>query len=286
MGDVVYASAADIVREPRWMAQNTGFGSHRCIYIGPGAAEVRSTLVRTPPAQRSPWHAAGGWPEIDEHFPSLADGRFFLGIEGEVVLSTLDGSFSLGPNDVLIMNAVLYDYANVASDDAYFWTVISKVPMPLDDDPGPIWKGDEHAAEMLGGHAYYTTRPTYEPGPNAARRLRYVPWSDYRLQPITWHGDWGSHWGAYPYMEAGVRGRVLRLPTAQVAEPRTSEREILLFGLTPGADLELVASGARHRLARRDTALVPAGTPFQLANGGGREALVFEAESAAASARA
>lgn len=272
----------DLVREATWLPMNSGWGSHRASFPPIRTDDLVARLMWMPPGQRSPWHGSGGWPELGQPFPPLSDGAIFVNVEGQVAFEAGGATFDLEPNDVLVVNAVVYSYYNASLCDSLFWTIQPRRDRPHPANaatPGgePVWQGDAHASAMSGSHPYYDSEPP--PASDALERMRALHWADYRRQAIDWHGDWGAHWGAYPLVEAGVRGRMLRVPAGQHTDSISAELDTLLLGI--GADAVDVVVGDRHcGLASRDALLVPAGIPFSILNPGLCDALCFEMQPA------
>jgi hypothetical protein len=237
---------------------------------------MRIGLVRMPPAQRAPWHGSGGWPELGEPFPALNDGCFFVNLVGEVDFLAGGKSFAMVPNDVLVINAVVYSYVNPGETDTFFWTLH---PRSFDyrngaSAGGEIWEADPAAEEMNGSHPYYGySEPA--PRPDVLDRIRVVRWEDTRRQEIDWQGEWGSHWGAYPMLRNGLHGRIIRVPSGQVSKPQSLERETVYLGLgsTP---VEIVHGTEHYPLVATDAFVAPEGDSIQLANAGSADAIVFE----------
>lgn len=264
------------MREPTWLPMNSGWGSHRATFPPIRTAELVARLMWMPAGQQSPWHGSGGWPELGQPFPPLGDGSIFLNVEGEVEFLAGGASFEMEPKDVLLVNAVVYSYRNTSLANCLFWTVQPDrhgTGAGGGEDGGAVWEGDPAASAMSGSHPYYDAEPP--PAPDALDRMSIVRWRDYRRDEITWHGEWGSHWGAYPVIEAGVRGRMVRIPAGQRTAPRTAGHDVLFLGVDDGAvEVELGAEPAP--VGTRDALLVPAGLPFSCLNPGTRDALVFE----------
>jgi hypothetical protein len=275
-----YKPAAGSLREPAWLAENTGWGSHRATHPQTRGATLRGGLVRMPAAQRSPWHGSGGWPEFGEAFPPVGAGSLYFNVEGEVDFDAGGRSFRMAPLDILLINAVVYSYVNPGFSDVFFWTLH---PLPVtsgevDEDSGPPWDGDPDA-NMVGSHPYYACEPV--PRPDTLDRISVVHWDDYRRGEIEWHGDWGSHWGAYPAVRTGLEGRMLRFPPGQRAQVRQVGSEVLLLGAGPGP-VDVLVEESVYSVGSKDSLLIPEGVGFSCVNSGSSDRLLFEVARATA----
>ncbi len=265
------------MRQPTWLATNSGWGSYRATFPPLQTDAMVARLMWMPPGQRSPWHGSGGWPEMGQPVPPLGDGAIFLAVEGEVEFSAGGATFAMEPKDVLLVNAVVYSYQNTSLAHCLFWTVQPRrrsTPAPADDEGDQVvWRGDPAASALSGSHPYYDAEPP--PAPDALDRMSIVPWRDQRRAEIAWHGEWGSHWGAYPAIEAGVCGRMVRVPAGQRTAPRTADHDVLLLGVDDGA-VEVEVDTDHCSVGTRDALLIPAGQAFSYLNAGSRDALAFE----------
>jgi quercetin dioxygenase-like cupin family protein len=269
---VIYRDMSELARNPRWLPLNTGWGSFRATHGPIRGQRVRAGLVRMPPAQRSPWHGSGGWPELGQPFPPVGWGCFFVCISGEVDFYAGGREFQLRENDVLKINAVVYSYANPGESDVWFWTV-----HPLDNPPdaeakGETWEGDPSASGTLGSHPYYDEEPSHRPG--VLDRISLVSWDNYRRLQIAWQGQWGALGGYYPEVSVGLHGRMLRIPAAQAFEiqPKT---ETLFLG-TGSSPAELKTDFRVRSIELGAAAIVPAGLRVTLANPHGTDSLIYE----------
>lgn len=280
---LVYARGAELLQHPAWLANNTGWGSYRASHPAVQGEEVRGVLFRLPPGQRSPWHGASGWPSLGQPFPGIGAGAIYLAVQGEIDFGAGGAVHRMQARDMVVVNAVVYQYANTASEDALFWTLRNnKVqgagPGGQTPPSSRIWQGDDSAETLLGNDQPYYGQKEPEHFPEETERLVLIRWHDYRRQPIEWHGDWGHVWGSYPPVEVDVSARFLRVPSGQVTEPQTRPRETLLIGVD-NIPVEVAVDTDVMTVGSHDAVLVPRDTAFRLINAESREAIVFEMQA-------
>ena len=280
---LVYVKGADLLRDPHWLAQNSGWGSQRAGHAPVQGDEMRGVLMRMPPGQRSPWHGASGWPNLGKPFPGIGAGAIYLAVAGEVDFMAGGTAFPMCARDMLIVNAVVYSYANVGFTDALFWTLRNKVqglgPGGKTAPSARIWDGDDTAEALIGSdQPYYgVNEPSHTS--DELDRMTLIRWDEYRRRPIEWHGPWGHTWGAYPSVDADVSGRYLRIPPGQSAELKGASGETFLIGVEQ-SPLFLRVDGDVQPLALHDAAVIPAGTDYLLVNPERADVVVFEMRAA------
>ena len=275
----IYAQSAELLRHPNWLDVNSGWGSFRASHPAVQSDEVRGALFRLPSGQRSPWHGASGWPKIGNKFPGLGAGAIYLAVGGEIDFAAGGAVFPMRPRDMVIVNAVVYRYANVGFEDAFFWTLRNRTeglgPNAAIPPSSRTWEGDPTAKQIVGNDQPYYGNSEPEHFPEELQRMIHVRWDDYRRQPIEWHGEWGRIWGAYPSVDADVSARFLRIPSGQVAEVGAQARDSLLIGVDE-PPIAVLVDGQQMSLGPNDAILVPKDVRFQLINPNLREAVVFQ----------
>lgn len=267
---------ADILANPQWNRVNTGWGTLRASHSAIVTENLRANLLRVPGGQRAPWHGSGGWPEFGEAFPPVDRGMIYFLTMGEVDFDGYDTNLRMKEHDFLKISATIYSYTNSELDEARFWC-LGVWPDRADGMGERVWSGDEHADTMMGSHPYYLEEPKHlsEMIPDARERMSIVRWDDYKRSKIEWHGSWGSNWGAYPFVEAGVRARVLRIPPAQIARRPSMPHDALFIGID-GGSLQLSVRDTVCDLSPYDVLAVPSTEDIVMVNMDKREVLVLE----------
>ena len=278
MSTPIFEPAAEILQEPEWLV-NSGWGTHRAGHRRLSSSQLAVRLFRMPGGQRAPWHGSGGWPEMDEPFPPVGADSIYLAVSGEVDFHAGGREFRMRPFDMLLINAVVYSYFNPGFEDARFWVLNrrgvdwSRQPAAYGESEMVRWRGDPSAPLMVGSHPYYDAEPP--PQPDALQRIRLRPWEEYRRSPITWTGEWGSTWGAYPFVDVALKARFLRVPAGQVAHREGAQHDITFIGVTD-TPLSVDIDGQNYSVSREDVLMVPPGSDFKLVNPGEGEVLLFE----------
>jgi quercetin dioxygenase-like cupin family protein len=276
---IVYNRRSDLLRSPKWLELNTGWGSFRAGHPPVVSDEIRGVLMRMPPAQRSPWHGASGWPKLGEEFPPIGAGAIYLNVQGEVDFSAGGATYSMKPRDMLIVNAVVYSYSNPGSVDALFWTLRNGTMQgrgPGGDLPpsGRVWEGDPSAPDMIRSQPYYrdVEPPHFD---DELHRMRLIEWDSYRRGPLEWVGEWGSIWGAYEPVAVDVSARYIRIPPGQASKERRVSHDCMFIGV----DEPLTTFTVRDEVIEvgfGDALIIPAKTGFVHANTEQKELVLFE----------
>lgn len=279
MAESHYHDRAIALAEPRWLPENTGWGSFRAVYERISVGNLSANLVRMPGGQRSPWHGSGGWPELGEPFAPLGEGGIFFGMTGTVAFDTLGRTFLLRPRDMLLVNAAVYSYFNAGTKDAFFWVLRGRgerhpVALNAPASEADLWQGDPLAARMVGSHPYYDSEPLHVRDilPDADARVSLAAWSNYKRSPIEWSGAWGSTVGRYPHVEVGFSAQMLRWLPGQSCEPQVAATDTMLFGVR-GKSLRVAIDGASHKLRRYDAITLVSGATYRYTNLGSGAAL-------------